>query len=126
MADTRLENVLGVMVPIVAIVGGISLAFAISYMRSKERLEMISRGMDVSLLNQPRKRRNTLCSGFTFVGAGLGLLLAYVLCHTLITDGDDSRVIYVGFVILFVGLGRMMCFWVDKNQAPDGTNANRI
>ena len=37
------------MIPIVAIVGGISLAFGTIYLRSRERIELISRGVDISI-----------------------------------------------------------------------------
>ena len=127
-----LQGVLGVMIPIVAIVGGLSLGFAGFYWRSRERMEMISRGMDVSKLNDmPRRRRSPLRSGLIVLGAGVGLLSAYVLCNTVIVDknpGDDHAVIYFGFVATFIGLGMILSHMIEKKdpaQVPDVPNTNR-
>jgi len=121
--ETSLEGILGIMIPIVAIVGGISLAMATVYLRSKERMEMINKGMDLSkaqLADFPRrKRRSPLRSGFIFFGAGLGLLLAYVLCHSAIIasrPGEDQTVIYLGFVGVFVGLGMILSHLLEKKE----------
>ncbi len=125
--ETRLEGVLGVMIPIVAIVGGISLAFGSLYLRNRERMEMISRGMDISKLNDmgmPKRRRSPLRSGLVVLGAGIGLLLAYVLCNNVIVDkypGDDHTVIYFGFVATFVGLGLVLSHLLEKKE-PEETN----
>ena len=124
MIDGReLQGILGVMVPIVAIVGGISLAFGSIYLKSRERLEMINRGMDVSALNQPwpKRKRSPLRGGLMFFSAGIGLLIAYVLCHTVLT-GEDNEVIYFGFVATFVGLGLIISHLFEKKEPDDTTN----
>ena len=125
IAGEDIQGVLGVMIPIVAIVGGISLAGAIAYMRSKERMEMISRGMDVSKFDtrfdMGRRRRSPLRSGFVWLGAGIGLLLAYYLCHTVFA-GQDNQVIYFGTVATFVGLGLLLSHFLDKKDPADGGN----
>lgn len=118
--ETHLEGILGVMVPIVAIVGGLSLAGATMYLRSKERMEMISRGMDVSKFDFPKRKRSPLRGGFMWLGAGVGLLLAYYLCHTVLS-GEDNEVIYFGCVALFVGLGLILSHMLDKKD-PNEVN----
>ncbi len=124
----ELQGILGVMVPIVAIVGGLSLAFANNYMRSRERLEMISRGIDVSAMNNkdyswPKRRRSPLRFGMMVFGAGIGLLLAYVLCRSMAINDEDSHVIYGGFVATFVGLGMIISHLVEKKE-PHNTGNN--
>jgi hypothetical protein len=121
-----LQGILGVMIPIVAIVGGLSLALALAYMRNKERLEMISRGMDVSQFdmkfNTGRRRRSPLRSGLVVLGAGVGLLSAYLLCNTVIVDknpGEDHAVIYFGFVATFIGLGLILSHLLEKKEPND-------
>ncbi len=115
MIETRLEGILGVMIPIVAIIGGLSLAFAMAYLKSKERMEMINRGMDVSKMEFPKRRRSPLRSAFTALGVGLGLLVAYVLDRTVLSGGDNV-VIYFGCVFLFIGLGRVLSHLLEKNE----------
>ena len=124
----ELQGILGVMVPIVAIVGGLSLAFANNYMRSRERLEMISRGMDVSAMtnnvndNFPKRKRSPLRVGMMVFGAGIGLLLAYVLCLSMAINEEDRPVVYGGFVATFVGLGMIISHLVEKKDAQDTGN----
>jgi hypothetical protein len=127
--DANLPGILGVMVPIVAIVGGLSFAFASRYLKSKERMEMISRGMDVSAFKDHdltqaiamanSRRKSPLRGGFIFLGVGLGLLLSYWLCHNVFT-GEDNEVIYFGVVALFVGVGIILSHLLDK-KGPDNT-----
>jgi hypothetical protein len=114
-----IQGVLGVMIPIVAIVGGLSLGFAGFYLRYRERMEMISRGIDVSKMEFPKRQRSPLRSALTFLGVGTGLLVAYILCHTVIADSrDENVVIYVGCAFLFVGLGRALTFYIERKN-PD-------
>jgi hypothetical protein len=117
-----IQGILGVMIPIVAIVGGLSLGFAGWYMRYRERMEMISRGMDLSKMELPKRQRSPLRSALTFLGVGVGLLVAYVLCHTIIAENpEQNAVIYVGCAFLFVGLGRVLTYLIEgKSQNNAG------
>ncbi len=122
----NIQGILGVMVPIVAIVGGLSLAAASMYLKSRERMEMISRGMDITALEKAaaeargyRRRRSPLSRGLSVLGMGVGLLLAYYVCNSgWVADNDESHtVIYIAFVALFVGLG-MVISHLAENKAP--------
>lgn len=126
MVESHIEGILGVMIPIIAIVGGLSLGFAGWYMRYRERMEMINRGMDISRMDFqfPKRQRSPLRSALTFLGVGVGLLVAYVLCHTVITDNTgENTVIYVGCAFLFVGLGRVLSHVMEKKGPADAGNA---
>jgi Na+/melibiose symporter-like transporter len=127
-----IQGILGVMIPIVAIVGGLSLGFAGFYLRYRERMEMIARGIDVSKLDYPKRPKNRLRSAFIVLGVGVGLLLAYVLCNTVLAnshpDEDQQTVIYFGVVITCVGLGMVLSHVLEKKetpQVPDVPNVNR-
>jgi hypothetical protein len=130
----NLQNILGVMVPIVAIIGGLSLAFGIRYLKSKERMEMIARGMDVSALKGAdmadainyagRRRRSPMSNGLVFLGVGMGLLVSYYLCHSVFT-GDDNEVIYFGVIALFVGLALIIGHQMEKKTGPGTDQTNR-
>ena len=125
----NLADIIGVMVPLAAVVGGLSLAFAILYLKSKERMEMISRGMDVSALKgmgiadeirRNRRRSIPLRLGLICLGAGFGLLISYGLCHTIFT-GDDNPVIYFGVITLFVGVALVVSHMLEKKSPLDDT-----
>ena len=127
--ETNLTSVLGVMVPIVAIVGGIGLALANRYLKSKERMEMISRGMDVSALKdhdvaeaiaygRHRRNRSPLRGGLICLGAGMGLLVSYFLCHTVLRGSEDENTaVYFGVIAVFVGLALIVSHLLEK-KAP--------
>ena len=121
----ELQGILGVMIPIVAIVGGLSLGFAGFYWRNRERMEMISRGMDISDMSERERRgkkRSPLRTGLILLGAGIGLLSAYILCHSTLIDAnsrDDQNVIYIGFVATFIGLGLLLTHLMEKKEPTD-------
>ena len=123
VVEGNIDGILGVMIPIIAIVGGLSLGFAGWYMRYRERMEMINRGMDLSKAEFPKTQRNPLRSALTFLGVGVGLLVAYVLCHTVLAGvGGEHEVIYVGCAFLFVGLGRILSLMLEKKGPADTGN----
>jgi hypothetical protein len=126
--EENIEGILGVMIPIVAIVGGLSLGFAGFYLRSRERMELINRGMDPSQADSSwfdrRRRRSPLRSGLTLLGVGAGLFVAYILCHTVITDGrpgEEHPVIYAGCIVTFIGIARILTYIIEKNE-PENTD----
>jgi len=124
-----LPGILGTMIPIVAIVGGIGLALANRYLKSKERMEMISRGMDVSAFKdhdmaeaiaygRNRRNRSPLRGGLVAMGAGMGLLISYYLCHTMLQGNEDENAaIYFGVIAMFVGLALIISHLLEK-KAP--------
>jgi hypothetical protein len=127
--DMNIQGILGVMVPIVAIVGGISYATINRYLRSKERMEMISRGIDVSKFdndydNNPwkgRPRRSNLSSGLSLMGIGVGVLLAFIILNTVLTDQNyhgHRFVIYLGCVFFFWGLARILAHVLEPKDTP--------
>jgi general stress protein CsbA len=86
-------------------------------------MEMISRGMDVSAFKEldmaeamgKRERRNPLRQGFIALGVGAGVLVSYVLCHTIFT-GNDQWLIYFGVVALFVGAAIIASHMMEKKE----------
>jgi hypothetical protein len=127
-----IQGILGVMVPIVAIVGGLSLGAASMYLKSRERMEMISRGMDVAAMEKARVetyngrlgRRSPLRSGLIVLGVGVGLLLAYFICNSNMVPNrdEDHTVIYIAFVALFVGAALILSHLMEKRGPVNGAN----
>ena len=133
----NLAGIFGSLVPIVAIVGGISFALASRYLKSKERMEMISRGMDISAIkdydvanemarSNRRGKRNPLRAGMVWLAVGMGLLLSYYLCHYVLKGSEDeSTAIYFGVISIFVGLALVLSHVMYKPEAekdPKGAN----
>ena len=127
----NLQGILGVMVPIVAIAGGLSLSFAIRYLKSKERMEMISRGMDPASLEamdradeqKPvKQKRSPLRFGLVSLGGGLGVMIAYILCHTII-HAADVEFVYLGMTAIFVGLALVLSHILEKKEPEEKNQA---
>jgi len=98
-----------------------ALIFGIFYLRSREKMGMIERGMD------PRTNKansinpsNVLTYGLLLIGAGLGLFIADLIAPS-ISDGpnghrDDSP-IYFSLIALFGGLGLFTAYLIEKREA---------
>ncbi|MDB5129039.1 DUF6249 domain-containing protein [Mucilaginibacter sp.] len=102
----------GALVPILIPLGFFAMIFGIFYIRNRERMAMIERGMDPRL-NLPQPHTN-LRWGLLLIGCGLGLLLAYITDVTLMhREGEDNPAIYFSLIAIFGGLGLFISYWVD-------------
>ena len=91
-----LENV----VPMVIMTGMFAMIFGIVYIRSRENMAMIEKGLNPRQKDvRPRPFIN-LKWGLLLMGAGLGLLLAYTIDHTLIKHSPEedkqARIVFGG------------------------------
>lgn len=103
--------------------------FGIRYMRNKENLAMIEKGMDPKI--KPLRPRPapfiSLKWGLLLVGAGLGLFLAYLLDNTLLyrIGHDHEEVnganvsIYFALIAIGGGLGLITSYRVEKKELLD-------
>ena len=66
-----------ILIPLTLFAGGFAMTFGIVYLRTRQNLAMIERGMNPKeFANRPAPYRN-LKWGLLIMGAGIGLLLAY-------------------------------------------------
>jgi len=115
---------LGVMIPILAILGAFALTFGIVYMKRRERMAMIERGMDPRLYEEMKTAKRapapyaTLKWGLLLTGAGLGLLLAVILVTTCLSNMDDDArpAVFFSLIAIFGGLGLITSFLVEKKS----------
>src|SRR5687767_12921038 len=90
-----------VLVPIVLFAGGFAMIFGIVYLKTRENMAMIEKGMNPKAhANRPAPFRS-LKSGLLLLGAGLGLLIAYLIDQNM--SGEDHEAIY--FSLLAIGGG---------------------
>ncbi|GAA4091990.1 DUF6249 domain-containing protein [Mucilaginibacter panaciglaebae] len=109
---------LGVMIPMVVCTGMFAMIFGIVYLRNRERMAMIERGMN------PRKNEENsgalssiLTWGLLLIGAGLGLFLAYILDSTLpFAKGQDNTAIYFALIALFGGAGLYLAYHIQRKE----------
>jgi hypothetical protein len=106
--------------------------FGWRYMRSRENLSMIEKGLDPSI--RPERPRpapfRSLKWGLLLVGVGLGLFVAYLLDNTLLYrighDHDDVNganvSIYFALIAIGGGLGLITSYKIEKKELLDKEN----
>lgn len=117
------------LIPIVMFAGGFAMIFGIVYLRTRQNLAMIEKGMNPKeFANRPAPYKN-LKWALLFIGAGIGLFLAYildnyVLGHTMtkeIVDGNTyhhsdngNEAIYFSLIAIGAGLGLFGSYRIEK------------
>lgn len=113
-----------VLVPIFICLGFFAMVFGIVYMQKRENLAMIEKGMNPKeYANRPAPYRN-LKWGLLLVGAGMGLLIAYILDQYILIRGEkyyhhDNEAIYFALIAIGGGLGLISSYRVEKRELLD-------
>ena len=104
-----------ILVPITIFAGGFAMIFGIVYLRTRENMAMIEKGMNPKRhANLPAPFRS-LKLGLLLLGAGLGLLLAYIIDHS-ITSAHEPEAIYFALVAIGGGLGLIGSYAMEKKE----------
>ncbi|HTQ28459.1 MAG TPA: DUF6249 domain-containing protein [Puia sp.] len=107
-----------ILVPITMFAGCFAMVFGIVYLRTRQNLAMIEKGMNPKeFANRPAPYRN-LKWGLLLVGSGLGLLIAYLLDRFLIKDLDNPF-IYFALIAIGGGLGLIGSYRIEKKEVLD-------
>ncbi|HEX4850500.1 MAG TPA: DUF6249 domain-containing protein [Puia sp.] len=106
------EMLVAVLVPL----GGMAMIFGIVYLRKRENLAMIEKGMNPKI-DRPVPYTN-LKWGLLLVGAGLGLFLAYMLDRYVMKDMDNPA-IYFALIAIGGGSGLIGSYRVEKKELLD-------
>lgn len=108
-----MEATLGIMIPIIGIIG---IFITIIYLRryeNFERMSMIERGTDPKLFSNARNASLPLRLSLLMIGAGIGLLLGYLLDS--VTDMDE--VAYFSMLFIAGGIGLGMSYLIEEKKA---------
>lgn len=127
-----------VLIPITMFAGGFAMVFGIVYLRTRQNMAMIEKGMNPKqTFNRPAPYKN-LKWALLLIGAGAGLFVAYLLDtyalphqyftdtfggHTIRNHSDDNTpAIYFALIAIGGGLGlfgsyKMEKKWWDENHA---------
>lgn len=105
-----------------------AMIFGIRYLRNRENMAMIEKGLDPKLnTNRPAPYTN-LKWGLLLVGAGIGLMLAFFLDQYVFIGGnggnryhdDDANVaIYFAMIAIGGGLGLISSYRIEKKELLD-------
>ena len=107
-----------VLIPILVPLGGMAMLFGIFYLRNRESMAMIEKGMNPKeYANRPAPYRN-LKNGLLLLGAGIGLALAYFLTQYVLHD-DDNPALWFALIGIGGGLGLISSYRIEKKELLD-------
>ena len=100
--------------------GFFAMVFGISYLKTRQNLAMIEKGMNPKqFANRPVPYLN-LKWGLLLIGAGLGLLIAYIADLSVAAiDGEENPTLYFALIAIFGGLGLISSYKIDKKELLD-------
>lgn len=117
------------LVPIVMFAGGFAMIFGIVYLKTRQNLAMIEKGMNPKeFASRPAPYKN-LKWALLFIGAGVGLFLAYLLDNYVLQQtitkeivngntyhngGNDNEAIYFSLIAIGAGLGLFGSYRIEK------------
>lgn len=116
------------LIPIVMFAGGFAMVFGIYYLKTRQNLAMIEKGMNPKeFANRPAPYKN-LKWALLLIGAGAGLFLAYILDNYMLTipvnqfghhDSDRNIPIYFALIAIGGGLGLFGSYRIEKKWWDD-------
>jgi hypothetical protein len=107
-----------VMIPITIFAGGFAMIFGIAYLKTRENLAMVEKGMNPKeYANRPAPYKN-LKWGLLLIGSGLGLLAAYLLSK-YVTHDDENPALWFALIGIGGGLGLINSYRIEKKELLD-------
>jgi len=115
------------LIPITMFAGGFAMIFGIYYLKTKENLAMVEKGMNPKdKINRPAPFR-TLKLGLLLLGAGIGLFAAYMIDTFAISGGGGDRynhhdnvpALYFSLIGIGGGLGLVISYLIEKKYWYD-------
>lgn len=112
-----MKSDIALLIPIFSTLGFFLLIFGIVYLRNREKMAMIERGMDPRMKTDNSGARNyVLTAGMLMIGGGIGLFLAFILDWSMLENERDGTAIYFAMIALFGGLGLVAAYAIEKKQ----------
>ena len=110
------------LVPLVMFPSLFAMIFGIVYLRSRENMAMIEKGLNPKeFANRPAPYRN-LKWGLLLIGAGAGLALAYFITQYVLHD-EDNPALWFAFIGIGGGLGLLGSYRIEKKEFWDRQSA---
>ena len=104
------------LIPIMISLGAFAMIFGIVYLKTRENLAMLEKGFNPKeYANRPAPYRS-LKTGLLFLGAGLGLLIAYIIDINMTSRHHDNPAIYFSLIAIGGGLGLITSYAIEKKE----------
>lgn len=114
-----------VIVPVIMFAGGFAMVFGIVYLKTRQNLAMIEKGMNPkAFANRPAPYKN-LKWALLLIGAGIGLLSAYLLDEYVLQNARhaENPAIYFSLIAIGGGLGLFGSYRIEKKEVLDVDNS---
>ena len=118
------------LIPIVMFAGGFAMIFGIYYLKTRQNLAMIEKGMNPKeFANRPAPYKN-LKWALLLIGSGAGLFLAYLMDNYMLPqenhfgNPDKNIPIYFALIAIGGGLGLFGSYRIEKKWWDD--NKDRL
>ena len=115
--------ILGVMIPIISIIGVFTTIVYLRKYENQERMAMIDKGVDPQFFNA-RRNSNTslpLRISLLFIGGGIGLLFGYLLDSLF----GMEEVAYFSMLFIFGGLGLGGSYLIEEKKLKEEAAAGK-
>jgi O-antigen/teichoic acid export membrane protein len=94
-----------------------AMLFGLGYLRNRESMAMIERGMDPRRYRPHAAPYQTLKWGLLMIGAGLGLFIAFMLDRLVFGNrGPYNFALYYSLIAIFGGLGLFISYLIEKKE----------
>jgi len=104
--------VLGVMVPIIGIIGAFITVVYLRKFQNLERMSILEKGLDPALFKMERSTAGALRASLLLIGAGIGLLMGYWLDRAF----DMEEIAYFSMLFIFGGLGLGLAYMLEEKK----------
>jgi hypothetical protein len=133
----RMGGAEDLLIPILVPLGICAMVFGIVYVKSRENMALIEKGINPKQNKASPRPFVSLKYGLLLVGSGLGLLLAYILDEVILKHGivfnhivdansvsdhiNDTRnpIIYFALIAIFGGAGLVLSYRIEKKEWLD-------
>lgn len=112
------EGIVALFIPITISIGAFMMVWGLRYLQNKENMAMIEKGMNPADKTHKADPTRTLRNGLTFMGAGIGLLLAIIITKSLNMQEDEGTGIYFALIAIFGGLGMLSAYLYERKNPP--------
>ncbi|GHN03054.1 hypothetical protein WSM22_45430 [Cytophagales bacterium WSM2-2] len=106
---------MGVMVPIIGMIGLFITIIYIRRFENLERMAIIEKGLDPGAFKKASAAVPTLRWALLFIGAGTGLLFAYFLDRAWRME----EVAYFSMILIFGGAGLLLAYIIEERKAKE-------
>jgi hypothetical protein len=93
-----------------------AMIFGLRYIANKENMAMIEKGLNPRQYASRPAPFRSLKWGLLLLGAGAGLVLAFIIDSTMIPDEQEPVAIYFGLIAIGGGLGLIGSYSVEKKH----------